>query len=225
MFSLLTIAITTTDAQAIGENPFLQEWETALMDRFYSQISEAGMAYFSSYGRSIDFCYRQGVECTFRSVIKITITDKHYGNFDIHVLPPTVTHVSIRYCEQHYEIHTRALPRMLRHCRLNNNQLFGCVDLQVLPENIVILDLSHNQLNGPIDLTRLPQSMAGLWLQENAIRQSVVLYDRIPPALTSIILVLPKNPKNRIGKLRALYPGNPVTACQIFQTFPSKNIR
>ncbi|KNH05390.1 protein kinase Xa21 [Perkinsela sp. CCAP 1560/4] len=53
MFPLWTIAITAADAQAIGENPFLQEWHTASMDCFYSQISESGMVHASWNDTSI----------------------------------------------------------------------------------------------------------------------------------------------------------------------------
>ncbi|KNH07181.1 leucine-rich repeat [Perkinsela sp. CCAP 1560/4] len=231
MFWLWTLEITTADipSNLLGDgNPFPREWQTILMDKFYSQIAEDGLAKYSRNKRSRDYCRWKGVRCTSvkpRLVTKVTYLTKHFGNMDVHSLPPTVEHISITHCMQRYALHTRSLPRALQLCHLNNNLLFGSLDLQTLPENLVDLNLSYNQLSGPIDLTHLPQNLEELYLARNLITQSVAFVGRLPRTLTSIRLTVVTNPTNHIGKLRVLHPESLDRVSELFLNFPTKKIR
>ena len=96
-------------------------------------------------------------------------SNKHWGNFNIHSLPPTVERIGIRYRQQKYVPQTRAFPRELKICKLDHNELFGTVDLQTLPRQIAHMNLSYNKLTGPIALTSLPYSLEYLHLEHNGI--------------------------------------------------------
>ena len=194
------------------------------MDRFYSQISVKGMHVFSGANASRDYCSWTGITCTDGIITHVYHGISNYGNFDIHSLPSTLVNITIEYCDQRYILCTRALPRALEHCYLPQNRHFGSVDLRTLPENLIGLDLSFNLLNGPIDLTNLPPTLQTLALERNAIRQSVVFYDRPPPNIHSITLFSYTHPKNRIGELRALGLKDLDRVREIFVNFPSNHV-
>ena len=228
MFSLWTLTILAADVSNISpcdQKGFPPEWESALMNIFYSHITAEGLEEYSRNDISRAYCEWKGLICTGGKVIKVFYEHKDHGNYDIHSLPPSVKRINIQNCLQRYRLHTRSFPRALCVCYLCNNELFGHLDLQALPVNLVNLNLWGNQLNGPIDLTNLPRRLKRLHLQRNSIRQAVILFDRLPASIISIRLIAATKRKNKIGKLRALHPEISPKVSEIFRPFPSKRIR
>ncbi|KNH06218.1 leucine-rich repeat protein [Perkinsela sp. CCAP 1560/4] len=125
---------------------------TTLMDRFFADFTAEGKEDLSQNGASPDYCEWQVVTCVDGNVTEMVSDGPGYGAFDIPLLPPTVQNIDIAFCEQSYELSTRALPRELERCSFYANCLFGTVDFGTLPEKLIQLWLSENMLSAdPMD--------------------------------------------------------------------------
>uniref|UniRef100_A0A7S4L0F9 Uncharacterized protein n=1 Tax=Paramoeba aestuarina TaxID=180227 RepID=A0A7S4L0F9_9EUKA len=112
------------------------------------------------------------------------------GNLRIDFLPHSVHVVGIDNCSQEFELHCRRLPRDAEKVMLCGNRIFGTLDLQNLPVNLVVLNLLRNNLYGGFSLVDLPEKLEVLNLWENkGIGQDIVLYRNLPKCLSEIRLV------------------------------------
>ena len=154
MLSLTTIVISTTDIPSIppgNQSHFPREWQTALMDHFFEPISPEGKLENSNANTLNDYCEWNGIKCDAGVVSAVQYRFSIYGNFNVHALPSAVKHIDINQSWQQYALQTKALPRNLQYCTLSVNNLFGSVNLRMLPAKLRRLDLSSNKLTGPID--------------------------------------------------------------------------
>ena len=205
------------------KNPFPLQWQTALMDRFYSPKSEVKRADFLRNAPLRDYCEWDSVRCVEGKVIAVGHIDRRDEVLDIHVLPPTVVTIRMFECSLRYALHTRALPLALEICFVSNNRLYGSVGLRTLPEHLVNLDLSRNRLVGPVDLTELPRNLEALSLFHNRIRQSVIFFGQLPPNMECVELQFVAE-TNRIGELRGTSTKNVETLGKMFRGIPLKHI-
>ncbi|KNH06503.1 hypothetical protein XU18_2638 [Perkinsela sp. CCAP 1560/4] len=224
VFSLCALVVVSADVSNItpgDKNLLLLQWQTTLMDRFYTPKNEVERA---DYLRNLhDYCEWKNVKCVEGYVVEVDDRDCHYKLMDIHVLPPTLEYIRFTSCSLRYKLHTRALPRALNNCNVSENWLFGTVGLRTLPEHLVNLDLSINRLVGPVDLTELPRTLRILSLWDNRIRQSVILFGQLPPNLMYVEFHV-FGRTNRIGELRGTSTENVERLGNIFRGIPLKNI-
>ncbi|KNH05981.1 hypothetical protein XU18_3075 [Perkinsela sp. CCAP 1560/4] len=238
MFSLCALVFASADFSNIppGDKTSLPlQWQTTLMDRFYSPKSkvkakskrtkESKVDRSDSLRNALlrDYCEWKSVKCVDGIVSEVEHGESSDKVMDFHVLPPTVESVSLTSCSLHYALHTRALPRALKNCNVSNNRLFGSVGLQTLPEHLVNLDLSMNQLVGPVDLTELPRKIRILSLWDNRIRQSIVFFGHLLPNLIFIWFNY-RLITNQIGELRGTSTENVERLGKLFEGIPLQNI-
>ncbi|KNH07912.1 hypothetical protein XU18_1498 [Perkinsela sp. CCAP 1560/4] len=226
MFSLCTLVVVSADVLNIppGDiNSLSMQWQTTLMDRFYSPKSKVERADYFKNAPLRDYCKWESVWCVDGKVVRVDRIDLHDKVLDIHLLPPTVVAIRLTKCSLRYALHTRALPRALKYCFVSNNRLFGSVGLRTLPEHLVSLDLSINRLVGPVDLTELPRNLLTLSLWNNRIRQSVVFFGQLPPNLEYICLKF-AGEDNQIGELRGTFTENVERLGKMFRGIPLEHI-
>ncbi|KNH07873.1 hypothetical protein XU18_1505 [Perkinsela sp. CCAP 1560/4] len=226
MFLMCSLVFVCADVSNIppgDKTPLLLQWQTTLMDRFYSPKSKVEQADSLSNASLRDYCEWESVKCVHGKVIRVDHTDRHDKVLDIHVLPPSVESIHLTKCSLDYALHTRALPRALKYCNVYSNRLHGSVGLRTLPEHLVSLDLSMNRLVGPVDLTELPRDLKTLSLYHNRIRQSVVFFGQLPPNLEYIWLKT-WGETNQIGELRGTSTENVERLGKVFQGIPLKHI-
>ena len=228
MFPLSILVIAAADIPSIPAtdgSTFSRELQTILVARFYQLLTPKAVEDLSSKHTLRDYCKWKGITCASGKVTEIYYQGNDYGNFDLCFLPPTLERVMIHHCHQRYAIQTRNLPRALQVCHITHNQLFGSVDLLILPGNLVSLDLSYNQLEGPIDLTNLPRGLERVGLEKNAIRQAIVYYGELHPKIVITLRVIRQDElTNEISEVRALHPENRVKSKKVFRNFPAKHI-
>ncbi|KNH04544.1 hypothetical protein XU18_4228 [Perkinsela sp. CCAP 1560/4] len=216
MFSLCALVVASADVSNIppgDKKPLVLQWQTILMDCFYSPKSKVKAKSKSTKERNVeradslrnapphDFCEWISVRCVEWIVVEVDHRDRHDKLMDIHVLPPTVEYICLTKCSLRYELHTRALPRTLKHCMVHCNLLYGSVGLRTLPDHLVNLHLAMNRLVGPVDLTELPRNLETLSLYHNCIRQSVIFFGQLPPNLIYIWFNY-RGGTNHVGELR-----------------------
>ena len=239
MFSLCALVFASADFSNIppGDKTSLPlQWQTTLMDRFYSPKSEVMAGSKSTKERKVervdslrtaplrDYCKWKSVRCVEGNVIAVAHKEPRDEVLDIHLLPPTVEYIRLTSCSLRYELHTRALPRTLKHCMVHCNLLYGSVGLRTLPEHLVNLNLSMNRLVGPVDLTELPRKLETLSLFRNRIRQSVILFGQIPPNLIYVEIHFVAKRTNQIGELRGTSTENVERLGEMFRGIPLKHI-
>ena len=227
MFLMCSLVFASADASNISpgdKNFLLLQWQTTLMDRFYSPKSKVEQANSLSNAPLPDYCDWNSVRCVDGKMVELQHhRDRHDKLMDIHVLPPTVGDIHLTSCSLDYALHTRALPRTLKDSNVSRNQLHGSVGLRTLPEHLVSLDLSMNQLVGPVDLTELPRNLKTLDLWNNRIRQYVVFFGQLPPNLKYVKFHFVAG-NNRITKLRGTSTENVERLGEIFPDMPRKHI-
>ncbi|KNH06501.1 leucine-rich repeat [Perkinsela sp. CCAP 1560/4] len=238
MVSLCALVVFSADVSHIppGEKNFLLlQWQTTLMDRFYSRKSKVKAKTKSTKESKVeradslrnaplrDYCEWKSVSCVHGKVVRVDRTDRHDEVMDIHLLPPTVGDIHLTSCSLDYALHTRALPRALKYCYVNGNRLHGSVGLRTLPEHLVRLNLSRNRLVGPVDLTELPRKLRTLDLWDNRIRQYVVFFGQLPPNLIYVEFHLIGG-GNRIGELRGTSTENAKKLGKLFPGISLKHI-
>ncbi|KNH05362.1 hypothetical protein XU18_3602 [Perkinsela sp. CCAP 1560/4] len=236
MFSLCALVVTSADVSNIppgDKNSLPLQWQTTLMDRFYSPKSKVTAGSKRTKEKKVDrseclsnapfrdYCEWKSVKCVNGIVSEVDHIDCQDKVLDIHLLPPTVEYIRLTSCSLRYALHTRALPRALKYCFVSTNRLSGTVGLRTLPEHLVSLDLSVNQLVGPVDLTELPRSMKTLSLYHNRIRQSVVFFGQLPPNLNYVNLHFVAR-TNQICELRGTSTENVERLGNIFRGIPLK---
>ncbi|KNH04556.1 hypothetical protein XU18_4240 [Perkinsela sp. CCAP 1560/4] len=227
MFSLCALVFAFADVSNItpgDKTPFPLQWQTTLMDGFYSPKSKVERADYLRNTPLHDYCEWKNVRCVEGKVVEV----QHHREprdkvLDIHVLPPTVVTIHLTICSLHYALHTRALPRALKECFVSTNRLFGPVGLRTLPEHLVNLDLSINRLVGPVDFTELPRNLKTLNVAENRIRQSVIFFRQLPPNLQYVEFHYMSR-TNRIGELRGTSTENVERLGKIIHGIPLEHI-
>ena len=226
MFLMCSLVFVCADVSHItpgDKNFLLLQWQTTLMDRFYSPKSKVEQADYLRNTPLHDYCEWKNVRCVHGKVIRVDHREPRDKVLDIHVLPPTVVTIHLTICLLDYELHTRALPRALEYCNVSTNRLFGTVGLRTLPEHLVHLNLSTNQLVGPVDLAELPRKLRSLDLWDNRIRQYVVFFGQLPPNLKYVKFHFVAG-NNRITKLRGTSTENVERLGEIFPDMPRKHI-
>ena len=239
MFSLCALVFAFADFSNIppGDKTSLPlQWQTTLMDHFYSPKSkvkakskrtkESKVERADILRKSLlrDYCEWKSVKCVDGIVSEVAHKGYRDEVLDIHLLPPTVEYIRLTSCSLRYELHTRALPRTLKHCMVHCNLLYGSVGLRTLPEHLVNLNLSMNRLVGPVDLTELPRKLETLSLFRNRIRQSVILFGQIPPNLIYVEIHFVAKRTNQIGELRGTSTENVESLGEMFRGIPLKHI-
>ena len=142
--------------------------------------------------------YDQGMQLFSRVCAEAKLTHLAFMGFAsigaIHYefLPPGVKDLVISRCAQCYVLHTRLLPWDLRELNMEQNNIYGTIDMQNLPQKIEVFDVSQNCITGPISRQRLPPTLKKAELWDNKIKQRFVPCDPLPPVVTRKNLQLNK---------------------------------
>ncbi|KNH08532.1 leucine-rich repeat protein [Perkinsela sp. CCAP 1560/4] len=198
-------------------------WQEHLIWMFLGDISQAGLDRIRKKGKGsdeADVCTRwKGISCKNQLVTSIFFNYQPIGNFNICVLPPSVVNLTIKSCQQKYEIHSRMLPRRLEGVILEQNKIFGRLDVAALPQSVIRLHLAGNSITGPIHLIDLPRMIEVIDLRQNNIKQQTVYYGKLPASLRCV-LIRGGNGflfANDISEYRALQPEHRVKDPSIFR--------
>ena len=164
-----------------------ENFQDALMLKLFSHIDENIMPGIHDLPFPYDR-YDHHIQCKHGLVRGLEIRIHHLGNLRLQYLPNTLEWVQITSCDQHYPIETRFFPRDLILLSLEENHVYGKVNLSTLPCKIVKLNLANNAISGPISLCHLPHSLECLRIINNAIRQKTVFYANLPENIERIDL-------------------------------------
>ena len=162
--------------------------QNALMRLFFADITNAGRAELADGVDPKNYLNYAGVDTSVGVVDGIDYYRQDIGNLNIHFLPPTTRNVRVSQCQQHYQLHTRMLPKRLLVLSVYQNELFGTIDLSHLPPKFERLFAFKNAICGPIDLTFLPSTVLVINLRFNRINQKVVRYGNLPLKVKQISL-------------------------------------
>ena len=161
--------------------------QATLMTLFIQDIAEEGKGRIT-YGTSAsNACAWRDVSCVDGIVTEYGVWYEDIGNYNLHVLPPSIRRVCIVHCAQRYELNLRRFPRCITTINLNANEIFGPIDLEALPANLEELKLHNNRISGTISMWNLPESLQELNLRNNAIDQKVL---RIPEVYHDLRITL-----------------------------------
>uniref|UniRef100_A0A7S4PFC5 Leucine-rich repeat-containing N-terminal plant-type domain-containing protein n=1 Tax=Paramoeba aestuarina TaxID=180227 RepID=A0A7S4PFC5_9EUKA len=204
---MLLIALFAIDDHQ--DPPIDVQMRNTLMSIFVRDISDSGLDDIEQYAS--DVCGWQGVTCAGHDIVQIRMRDKKYGNFALDMLPSTLRQLEIVMCKQKYPLNIRCLPGGLVSFSVFGNQMFGRLDLTILPRHLEEATFHRNRFNGPIVLLNLPSNLKYLDVMNNAIVQDTLWYDHIPENLKKIWLIkgssVGLHEKNRIKKVRPAYSG------------------
>ena len=151
--------------------------QETLMMLFIQDIAEDGKGHITYGTPASNVCAWRGVSCADGIVTEYRVWYENFGNYNLHVLPPSTRCIYIVHCAQRYELNLRRFPRCIAIINLYRNEIFGPIDLEALPVNLEELKLHNNRISGTISLWNLPKSLVKLNLRDNPIQQSVL---RIP---------------------------------------------
>ena len=203
MLSLLLVA---TDVQEIPLALAHTEMQNALVQAVFQDIDPRVLHTISQCESLEDLCrwpkYNEDLKlfaviCAVTAPTHLTfIGFDNIGTIRYAYLPPDLKNLTISWCEQIYELHTRLLPKSLQELNMSQNKIYGTIDMQNLPQNLETLDVSENLITGPISLQRLPPTLKSASLWSNKIEQRVVPCDPLPPGVTRIDMEF-----NKIGEV------------------------
>eukprot|EP00009_Paramoeba_aestuarina_P007187 CAMPEP_0201510942 /NCGR_PEP_ID=MMETSP0161_2-20130828/3464_1 /ASSEMBLY_ACC=CAM_ASM_000251 /TAXON_ID=180227 /ORGANISM="Neoparamoeba aestuarina, Strain SoJaBio B1-5/56/2" /LENGTH=181 /DNA_ID=CAMNT_0047906225 /DNA_START=144 /DNA_END=689 /DNA_ORIENTATION=+ len=129
-----------------------------------------------------DECQWNGVTCDESDQVKeILWANIANGKVDIRWLPKSLDLLDWeRLLPYSPTLQTRLLPPYLRGCRVTACGYTGHLNLETLPEKLVILDVRKNAFCGTVRLTNLPSTLERLQLERNSIDKVIVSNKRLP---------------------------------------------
>ena len=129
---------------------------------------------------------RAGIHCRHGVVEKFYFSQIDASGYDISFLPNSVTCAHITYSKLTMEVQTRLLPAALVSLNLQNNRIYGTMDLSTLPRPLERLFAMENAITGVVCLKNLPPKLRFIDLSINSIRPTRVYFEKLPETLESI---------------------------------------
>ena len=214
MIGLLCLFFAAEDKPIVPDEKLSMQRE--LMHLFYENANREFLQHISDNAETTEVCEWVGVICSEGKLVKLQYVIADCGELRLEFIPNSAHFVGIEACTLRCILATRQLPLESRCILLNENSIYGPVDLGSLPPKLVFINLSFNHISGTVTLADLPQGLAALYILHNNLERKTVYYGSLPETAVAI-RVRPFRRNHRVKGYRPMRPEFAVDEQAIFK--------